>query len=116
MTNTPRSTVSRRQFLQATAAATTAVMAPAVVPGSVLGRGGVVAPSERIILGGIGVGRRGGYVLSTMLPLPDVRFAAIADVRANRRVAVKAMAERGIVGSDFVFPTLGDRPLVATSL
>jgi predicted dehydrogenase len=91
-------------------------MAPAVVPGSVLGRGGVVAPSERIILGGIGVGRRGGYVLSTMLPLPDVRFAAIADVRANRRVAVKAMAERGIVGSDFVFPTLGDRPLVAKAM
>jgi predicted dehydrogenase len=31
-------------------------------------------------------------------------------------VAVKAMAERGIVGSDFVFPTLGDRPLVAKAM
>ena len=94
MTNTPRSTVSRRKFLKATAAASAAVMTPAVIPGSVLGRGGVVAPSERVVLGGIGVGRRGGYVLSTMLPLPDVRFVATADVRADRRMGIKAMADR----------------------
>jgi len=94
MMNTSKSTFSRRRFLKTTVAATTAAMAPAVIPSSVLGRGGVVAPSERIILGGIGIGRRGEYVLSTMLPLPDVRFAAIADVRADRRTAVKTMADQ----------------------
>jgi predicted dehydrogenase len=65
-----------------------------IVPSSVLGRDGAVAPSERILLGGIGIRNRGGYVLSTMLPLSDVRFVAIADVRADRRVAVKAIADQ----------------------
>ena len=33
-------------------------------------------------------------MLSTMLPQPDVRFVAIADVRADQRKNVKAMADR----------------------
>ncbi len=94
MPNTTPSTLTRRRFLKTAAGASAVVVAPLVIPGSALGRGGIVAPSERVILGGIGIGRRGGYVLSTMLPLPDVRFAAIADVRADRRLAVKAMADR----------------------
>ncbi len=84
--------ISRRRFLRAAAGAT--MVSPWIVPSSVMGRGGIVAPSERIILGGIGIRNRGGYVLSTMLPLPDVRFVAIADVRADRRAAVKAMADQ----------------------
>ena len=87
-----KSTIARRRFLKSAAAAT--VTAPWIMPSSALGRGGIVAPSERIILGGIGIRRRGGYVLSTMLPLPDVRFAAIADVRADCREAVKARADK----------------------
>jgi len=84
--------ITRRRFLKTATAA--AMTAPWIVPSSVLGRGGIVAPSERIILGGIGIRRRGEYVLSTMLPQPDVRFAAIADVRADRRAAVKAIADK----------------------
>ncbi len=94
MTQTMTSVLTRRRFLRGTGAAAAAVLTPVVIPCSALGRGGVVAPSERVILGGIGIRNRGGYVLSTMLPLSDVRFAAIADVRADRRVAVKAMADR----------------------
>jgi len=93
MTNRKTTTLTLRRFLRTTAAASAAAWAPAVIPGSALGRGGVVAPSERILLAGIGIRRRGGYVLSTMLPLGDVRFVAIADVRADRRKAVKAMAD-----------------------
>ena len=94
MANRSKSNLTRRRFLKTTAGASAAAVAPTLVPCSVLGRGGIVAPSERIVLGGIGIRNRGGYVLSTMLPLPDVRFVAIADVRADRRVAVKAMADR----------------------
>ena len=94
MTNTTISALTRRRFLKTTAGVSVVAMAPLVIPGSALGRGGIVAPSERIILGGIGVGRRGRGVLSTMLPLPDVRFVANADVRADRRMGVKAMADR----------------------
>ena len=95
MTNTTTSTLTRRRFVRTTILASTAAVAPVFIPSSVLGRGGVVAPSERINLGGIGVRRRGGSVLQhTMLPQPDVRFVAIADVRADQRVAIKTMADQ----------------------
>ncbi len=84
----------RRGFLKTAAAASAAVAVPTIIPGSALGLNGTVAPSERIILGGIGIRNRGGYVLSHFLPQPDVRFAAIADVRADRRNAVKEIADR----------------------
>jgi len=84
--------VSRRNFLKKLAAA--AVGAPWIVPASALGRGGAVAPSERITLGGIGIRHRGGYVLSHMLQQPDVRFLAVADVRADQRRSVKETADR----------------------
>ncbi|MDX2459118.1 MAG: twin-arginine translocation signal domain-containing protein, partial [Gammaproteobacteria bacterium] len=94
MTHTTTSALTRRHFLKTTAQAGAVAVAPAFIPSSALGRDGAVAPSERIILGGIGIHRRGGYVLSTMLPLPDVRFAAIADVRASQRAVVKATADK----------------------
>ena len=59
-----KTTIGRRRFLGTVAGAT--ITAPWIVPSSVLGRGGVVAPSERIILGGIGMRNRGGFVLSNL--------------------------------------------------
>jgi predicted dehydrogenase len=91
-TELARTNSARRRFLKAAALA--AVGGPWIVPASALGRDGVVAPSERIILGGIGIRHRGGYVLGFMLEQPDVHFAAIADVRADRREAVKALADQ----------------------
>ena len=73
---TDSSRFNRRKFLKASAAAT--IAAPLVVPASALGLDGVVAPSERITLGGIGIRGRGTKVLSTMLPQPDVRFVELA--------------------------------------
>lgn len=81
--------LNRRQALKAAAA----IAAPTIIPASALGRDGAVAPSERIVLGGIGIRHRGGYVLSFMLNQPDTRFVAIADVRADRRAAVKQTAD-----------------------
>ena len=53
-------TLSRRAFLGRTAAA---VALPYLVPASVFGRDGAVPPSERIMLGGIGIGNRGTHDL-----------------------------------------------------
>lgn len=87
--------LNRRRFLKSAAAGVGAAAAfPAIVPSSALGRNGVVAPSERITLGGIGIRRRGGYVLGFMLQQPDVQFVAIADVRADQRATVKDMADQ----------------------
>jgi hypothetical protein len=66
---------------------------PQFIPGTALGKNGAVAPSERIVLGGIGIGNRGGYDLGCFLHEPDVQFVAVCDVKANRRKAVKDMAD-----------------------
>jgi predicted dehydrogenase len=84
---------SRRKFLKTSAAASTAFLAPTIIPSSALGRDGAVAPSERIVVGGIGIGNRGTYDLGCFLQQPDVQFVAVADIKQDRRVAVKKMAD-----------------------
>src|SRR2546421_9753416 len=85
----------RRRFLQtAISAAGAAVMAPTIIPSSALGRDGAVAPSERIVLGGIGIGSRGTYDLTCFLDQKDVQFVAVCDVKEARRTAVKKMADQ----------------------
>jgi len=83
------SKTNRRRFLRGVLGAGAAVAVPCVVPGRVLGLDGAVLPSETILLGGIGIGRRGGYVLGCFMQEPDVRVVAVCDVRADRRQAVK---------------------------
>ena len=86
--------LNRRGFLKTALKAGAAVAAaPMIVPGAVLGRDGGVSPSERIIMGGIGIGNRGRYVLSCFLPQPDVQFVAVCDVQAKRRESVKKMVD-----------------------
>ena len=85
--------LTRRQLLQRAARASAALALPGIVPSSAVGLGGAVAPSDKVILGAIGIGPRGEHVLSEMLKHDDVRFVAICDVRAERRQAVKSMAD-----------------------
>jgi len=82
--------VTRRAFLKGAAAL---VAVPYIVPASALGRDGKVAPSERIVLGGMGVGRRGTHDLQWMLPEPDVQFVAICDARKDSREAIKQIVD-----------------------
>jgi len=84
---------SRRQLLRTALAAGTTVAAPWVVPASAFGRGGIVAPSQRVILGGLGIGGRGSYVLGCFLNEPDVQVVAVCDVRADRRQRTKQQVD-----------------------
>lgn len=77
---------ARRQVLAAAAA----IAAPTVVPASALGRGGFVAPSERISLGIIGVNGMGRANLSACVSQPDVTLTAVCDVSTSRRESVLA--------------------------
>ena len=86
--------VDRRQFLKTAASASAAaVAAPMIIPSSVLGREGHVPPSERIVVGGIGIGRRGTYDLGCFLEQDDVQFIAVCDVKQERRLAVKKLVD-----------------------
>jgi Oxidoreductase family, NAD-binding Rossmann fold/Oxidoreductase family, C-terminal alpha/beta domain len=90
----PVTPIPRRQFLKtALSSAGAAVLAPTIIPGSALGLDGNVAPSERVVVGGIGIGNRGTYDLGCFLEQGDVRFAAVCDVKETRRTAVKKMAD-----------------------
>ena len=86
--------VHRREFLKTAAAASAAAFgAPMIIPSSALGRDGHTPPSERVVLGGIGIGNRGTYDLGCFLEQSDVQFVAVCDIKQERRVAVKKIAD-----------------------
>jgi predicted dehydrogenase len=91
---------TRRQFLNRGAMVASAVALPCLIPASALGRGGTVVPSERIIMGGIGLGGRGSYDLSVMLPQPDVQWVAVCDVVKSKREAAKNTVDGHYVNKD----------------
>jgi predicted dehydrogenase len=86
--------VTRRGFLKRTAGAGLAAAGFSIVPSSVFGRDGSVPPSERITVGGIGIGNRGTYDLGCFLQQNDVQFVAVCDVKKSRRDAIKKMADK----------------------
>ena len=70
-----------------------AVALPFYVPVPVLGRNGTVAPSERIVMGGIGMGGRGSGDLAWMVNEPDVQWVAVCDAVKGRRDAAKNLVD-----------------------
>ncbi len=93
MSTNPTSALARRQFLTRGAMALTTLAIPSFIPASALGRGGAVAPSERIVMGGIGLGGRGTHDLNWMLIEKDVQFVAVCDVLKGKREAAKKLVD-----------------------
>lgn len=93
-------TTSRRDFLKRSAAAAAMLAVPSLIPGRALGKDGKVPPSERILLGGIGLGGRGRSVLGWMLVEPDAQFLAICDINKSRREIVKKMVDAKYANQD----------------
>ena len=72
---------SRRQFIQRGAIATAgAIGFPSIVPSSVFGADGQVAPSNRIVLGSIGLGGQGTHNMRAFLQMADTQVVAVCDV------------------------------------
>ena len=82
---------SRRHFLKTAAVA---FGMPTIISAAALGKNGTVAPSNRIVVGGVGVGPRGREVLKSFLSQTDVQFVTIADVQKARREIVRVMVNR----------------------
>lgn len=73
--------LTRRHFIQRSAAAALAAAAfPTIIPASARGADGLVAASNRITVGAIGVGPQGRGVMNGFLAQSDVRVVAICDV------------------------------------
>ena len=86
--------ISRRQFLHRSAAgALTAAAGPYIIPSTVLGRDGAVAASERITMGGIGLGGQGVRDMRNFMGQVEVRFVAVCDVIPERLKQAKELVD-----------------------
>jgi len=89
--------ITRRSFLKTTAATAAVAGFPTIVPSSVLGQ---LAPSKRINVGAIGVGRISrGHDLPGIWQYDDAHIMAVCDLDAGRVKQgidlVKAFMRRG---------------------
>lgn len=83
--------IDRRTFIQHHLTAALAADAfPSIIPSSVLGKDGAVAPNSRIVMGCIGNGPQGRGVMGNFLGLPEAQVVALCDlIPMNRDAALK---------------------------
>ncbi|HEV8485446.1 MAG TPA: Gfo/Idh/MocA family oxidoreductase [Blastocatellia bacterium] len=110
--------ISRRAFLGAAASTATALT---IVPRSVLGGPGFVAPGDRVTAACIGVGAQGTRVMMDFLKHPDIQIVALCDVNKESsdyvewfpnelRDKERAIAGKPEWGQDWKGPTAGREP------
>ncbi|MCX6619714.1 MAG: Gfo/Idh/MocA family oxidoreductase [Acidobacteria bacterium] len=96
--------VSRRQFAVGAARVGAYAAAPVIVAGPALGQSAsqtaAVPPSDRIVMGAIGIGGRGTDDLKCFLNDPRVQVVANCDIREDRRESVKSLVDSKQGNSD----------------
>jgi predicted dehydrogenase len=75
---------SRREFLRRGAALAEGAAAPYVIPSGLLAAEGRPGPNDTVGIGGVGIGRQGGGLVSGAVGSKKARFVAIADVNLPR--------------------------------
>jgi len=93
---------SRRDFVKQSAKIVAgAVILPNIIPASVLGKGGSTPPSDRIVIGAIGVGSQGMSNMRDFLELKNaVRFVAVCDVDTLHLEKAKQLADEANKSKD----------------
>ncbi len=94
MTSRQNTRYTRRAMLRQTAAVAGSIAAPWVIPASALGKDGLIAPSNRIAIGSIGVGTMGRGHFRIFSTYPDVQLVAVCDVDPWRRNAATEVLQR----------------------
>jgi predicted dehydrogenase len=75
---------TRRDFLKTVPMAVAGAAAfPTIVRASALGRNGALAPSDRIVMAGVGFGMQGGSNMRTFLQKSEVQWVAVCDLDKN---------------------------------
>lgn len=93
--------ITRRSFFKRTAgAAAAAVGFPYIVPASALGLQGTVPPSERLVMGCIGVGSQGTGNMKGFLRMKEFQVVAVCDVDANHRAEAQKVVNDTYENSD----------------
>ena len=86
--------IDRRKFLKRSVGITSAVCGfPHFVRGSALGKGGQAAPSNRVVVGSIGVGSMGKGDMKSLMRAEGVQVVAVCDVVEKRRREAKGIVD-----------------------
>jgi predicted dehydrogenase len=97
----PRAATTRRAFLRSTGvAAGAAAVAPYVITSAALGNASTPPASDRIVMGGIGIGNMGSGDQNAFLGRPDVHYVAVCDVRRKWREDGKGRVDTKYGNSD----------------
>jgi predicted dehydrogenase len=94
--------VSRRAFMKGVAAAGAAFALPTIVPASVFGADGKVAPSNRITMGCVGLGGMGNGNLDGFLGQGDCQVLAIADVDKGHADGARKKVDGRYINTDCI--------------
>jgi hypothetical protein len=93
--------MKRRQFLKALPlAAAGAAGFPTIVRASALGRSGAVAPSNRIVMVGIGFGMMGIPNMEAFLGKDEVQWVAVCDLDKNHLMEAKSIVNEKYGNTD----------------
>ncbi|MHC4333811.1 MAG: Gfo/Idh/MocA family protein, partial [Planctomycetota bacterium] len=96
-----KSKINRRGFLRTAAGtAAAAIGFPYLIPSSSLGRAGTVAPSNRIVMGAIGVGSMGTGDMKGFLRRNGVQMVAVCDADKKHRDRAKGIVDEKYGNSD----------------
>jgi len=91
-----RTKMDRRQFIKTAALAGGAAVAgfPTIVKAAALGKDGAVAPSDRIVMAGIGFGMMGPGNMSNFLEKNEVQWVAVCDIDTEPLARARDMADK----------------------
>ena len=93
-----KTSMTRRKFL---ATSSLALAAPAIIPGSALGKDGAVAASDRLTFAIIGYGgRMRGALVPQFIQFPEVQFIAVCDCSEGRRKQAKQRVDAHYKNTD----------------
>ena len=88
---------TRRQFLKT---ATAAFGVPYIITSAALGNSERPAASDRIVMGGIGIGNMGRGDMGAFLGRKDVQYVALCDVRESYRKTAKEIVDKKYNNND----------------
>ena len=92
--------IDRRKFLKGAVGVGAGLGLFHVVPASALGRDKRPAPSNRIVMGCIGLGGQGSGNMGAFLGQPDTQVVAVCDVDKNHLAGAKNTVDQHYGNSD----------------
>ncbi|MBC8006159.1 MAG: Gfo/Idh/MocA family oxidoreductase [Verrucomicrobia bacterium] len=92
---------TRRTFLRNSLSVVAGTLViPHIIPSSAMGMNGVVPPSDRIVMGSIGVGSQGTGNMKGFLPRKEVQFVSMCDVDTDHLEKASAIVNKYYKNTD----------------